>query len=393
MNVGIFADCYAPTLSGVVTAIVQLRDGLEQRGHRAVVVTVHTPGGGEEEPAVYRFPSVPFNSDSNFRLGLVSQRTVRRIVREEQLDVVHTHTEFSVGWAAKRAARTLGVPLVHTAHTLYEEYRHYLVGGSLLPAGTIRAFLRRFLAGYDALVCPSTKARDYVRSFAPHIRTVVIENGISPARLGPSLTGVERSQVRKALGIRPTDKVILYAGRIGREKRVLELLDALTPLLRNHPHFRALLVGCGPSFKRVRKAVRERTLGGQVILTGTVAWAEMHKLYSVADVFVTASLSEVHPMSLIEASMCGLPIVARRDDGYAGLVQDGRNGYLVDSDRDIAARVLEILSDEATRRRFSREGLALSTRFTAEAHATRLESLYQQVLREQSARAGAPRNL
>jgi 1,2-diacylglycerol 3-alpha-glucosyltransferase len=111
-------------------------------------------------------------------------------------------------------------------------------------------------------------------------------------------------------------------------------------------------------------------------------------LYALADLFVTASLSEVHPVTLIEASMCGLPIVARRDAAYAGLVRDDYNGYLVDSDQQIADRAAEILDDEAKRLRLARNGLLLSEEFTAERHVERLETLYQQVLGYSSAAKG-----
>jgi 1,2-diacylglycerol 3-alpha-glucosyltransferase len=100
-------------------------------------------------------------------------------------------------------------------------------------------------------------------------------------------------------------------------------------------------------------------------------------LYSIADVFVTASLSEVHPMTVIEASMCGLPIVARSDESYANLIEDKYNGYLVDSDRQIAERVSDILRDETKRRAFSKNGLIVSKNFTTETHVDKFEFLYQ----------------
>jgi 1,2-diacylglycerol 3-alpha-glucosyltransferase len=381
MNVGIFADCYRPTTSGVVTSILQLKDGLERKGHKAIIVTVDTPGCSEEDSTVYRFPSIPFNSASGFRLGLVNQRAVNRIVREEKLDILHTHTEFSLGWAAKRAARTIGLPLVHTAHTMYEEYRHYLFFGQLISPKMIQKYLQLFLSDYNAVVCPSQKARDRLGSSVPHVRTVVVGNGICKTRFYPSpMTKEDKAQARKALGIQSSDKVIIYVGRIAKEKRVLRLLDVLTPLLRKHPHYRALFVGCGPSYKHMIKATARKGVCQQAIFAGSVRWEQIYRLYSIADVFVTASLSEVHPMTLIEASMCGLPIVARRDDGSVDLVKGDYNGYLVDSDRQLAERLSELLSDEAKLLEFSRNGLILSERFNAEAHVEKLESLYQQMI-------------
>jgi 1,2-diacylglycerol 3-alpha-glucosyltransferase len=381
MNVGIFVDCYIPTKNGVVTSIVQLKEGLERRGHNAIVITVETPHHTEKDMNVYRFPSVPFNSDIEIRLGIANQARVNRIVRRERIDIIHTHTEFSIGWAAKRAARSFRLPLVHTAHTMYEHYSHYLFFGRLLSAKIIRKWLKLFLINYDALVCPSVKAQDYFRSFMPHIRTVVIGNGVSKTRFKPiPLTKEERTEARQALGIQPSDKVIIYVGRMANEKRAVELFKALTPLLWRYQHYKALFVGSGPSYRHMIEESKRCNLREQTVFTGYVKWEQMHRMYSISDVFATASLSEVHPVTLIEASICGLPIIARCDSSYVDLIQDGYNGYLVDSDRQIAERLSEILSDEAKLLQFSENGLTVADEFNADKHVDKLVSLYQQVL-------------
>ena len=381
MNVGLFTDCYLPTKNGVVTSILQLKEGLERKGHKVTIVTVDAPHNERKDKTVYHFPSLPFNSSIQVRMGLVKPGAVNSIIQEEQIEIVHTHTEFSVGWAAKRAARMRGLPLIHTAHTMYEDYRHYLFFGQLLSPGVVRGWLRAFLSNYDTLVCPSIKAQNYFKSFVPQIQTAVIGNGVCKSRFCPNpLTSEEKERKRKAFGIHSSDKVIIYVGRMAKEKRARQLLDALTPLLQEHPRYKALLVGSGPAFGYMVNATKIRGLSGQVIFTGYVDWAQMHELYSIADIFVTASLSEVHPMTLIEASMCGLPIVARRDDSYAGLVQDDYNGYLVESDQELAERLSGILCDEVRLTEFSGNGQALSAQFNSETHVERIESLYQQVL-------------
>lgn len=381
MNIGLFADCYRPTVSGVVTSLLQLKQGLQQRGHKVVVFTVATPGYLEQDGAVRCFPSLPFNRASNFRFGLVNPRTVLRLVREEQLDIIHTHTEYSLGWAGKRAAQHLGLAFLHTAHTLHEAYRHYLPIGRAVPAQLVQHYLRFFLSNCDALVCPSEKARDYFQTFVSNLNAVVIGNGVSRTHfLSQTLTKEQEASIRQALGLCSTDQVILYAGRIAREKRVVELLDALAPLLRAEPQIKILFVGDGPADCDLATAVRRNRVCSQVVLAGKVEWRQMHRFYTLAHLFVTASLSEMHPMTLIEASLCGLPIVARRDPAYASLVHDNYNGYLVASDQAITARVLDLLHDEGKRQKFAENARALAEEFSAENHVTQLEALYRQML-------------
>jgi 1,2-diacylglycerol 3-alpha-glucosyltransferase len=386
MNIGLFADCYPPTVSGVVTSLLQLKQGLEQRGQKVIVFTVATPGCPVRDDAVRCFSSLPFNRASGFRLGLVNPRTVQRMVREEKLDVVHTHTEYSLGWAGKGAAGQLGLAFVHTAHTLHEAYRHYLPFGRVVPVRLLHHYMRHFLSNCDALVCPSEKARDYFQTFLPGLNAMVIGNGVSRRQLQPEpVTNEQMALTRHTLGLRPTDEVILYAGRIAREKRVVELVNALALLLQARPQAKVLFVGSGPADHDLAAAAQRNRVAGQVILVGKVEWQQMHRFYSLAHLFVTASLSEMQPMTVIEASLCGLPIVARRDPAYKGLVRDNYNGHLVDSDRAIAARALDLLQDEEMRQRFSENARALSKASSAESHVRQLEALYRQLTEKKPA--------
>lgn len=381
MNIGIFTDCYLPTKNGVATAIVQTKQELEHRGHRVVVFTVASPGAGGQDDAVYRFPSLPFNASIEVRVGLARQADVNRIIERERLDLIHTHTEFALGWAGKRAALRAKLPLLHTAHTLYEAYLHYLPLGRLWPHSTVQWALARFLAGYDGLICPSAKMQTYVAAFMPSLRAVVIGNGVLRESFDPErLTEADRARTRTALGLDPCDRVILYVGRIAPEKRVMVLFDALRPLLAGCERYKALFVGSGPAQEELAKAVHRAGLGRQARLTGLVSWERMGELYAIAHAFATASLSEVHPMTLIEAATCGLPIVARRDDAFTDLVKDGYNGFLVDSDHAIAEKLSELLRDETQQRAFTRNARTLSDQFTIEAHVDKLEALYRQVI-------------
>ncbi len=382
MRIGIFTDCYTPTKNGVVTSILQGKTALEERGHRIVVVTVTSPHQHEEKPGIYRVPSLPFRSDIEIRIGLVNQRRVNRIVRQEQLDILHSHTEFSLGRAAKRAAKRLNLPHVHTLHTLYEQYRHYLRIGKCLSPKMIQRYVAWFVQGCHTLICPSKKVQDYAASFLPSFHSVVIGNGVNRRKFHPNLLSAEeKRRVRSGFGIHASDRVMMYVGRMAQEKRSKELLSSLLPLLHNNPDYKALLVGNGPSYTQLVNLVKTEGVQRQVIFPGYMAWEAIPLLYSIADVFVTVSLSENHPMTLIEAIMCGLPIVARRDESYRELVEDGYNGFLVDSDELFGERVAQILCDEEMRDVFSERSVRMSQHCTVEKYAEKLEVLYQAVVK------------
>jgi 1,2-diacylglycerol 3-alpha-glucosyltransferase len=170
-----------------------------------------------------------------------------------------------MGWAARRAARAFQLPPVHTAHTMYQDYRQYLFFGRWVSPRTIQRYLRLFLGAHDALVCPSLKAQSYFQAFLQQIETAIIRNAVDRARFQPRpLTSGGMSQTRRALGVRDSDKVILYVGRLAQEKRSLELWRALAPLLRGHRQYKALFDGSGPAHEQMIDAARDDIVRGRV---------------------------------------------------------------------------------------------------------------------------------
>ena len=383
MHIAFFTDCYRPTRNGVVTSITEAAAELHRRGHTITVITAHYPGYAAYEPGVYRVPSLPFKRDIELRLGLANSRFVRQIVESRAIDVIHTHTEFSLGWAARRLATKLDLPLVHTTHTMYEAYRHYLPLGRLIPSSTIRGYWARFLRHHQALICPSRKAQTYFAHITPTPRSVVIGNSLSPTRFAPRPgAGVSKSRVLGRLGIPPRAHVLVFVGRLGHEKRVAALLGALIPLLRQESACYLLLVGGGPCRRQLARMAARGGVGDRVILPGYLTWEQVCEIYATAQLFLTASVSEVHPMTLIEAAHSGLPAVVRRDDAYTGLVEHGYNGYQVNTDEEIAARAGELLRDNNKRQTLSQNALTIADRFRVEDQVSRLESLYRDLLQE-----------
>lgn len=384
MNIGLFTDCYTPTKNGVVTSLVQLRHGLEARGHRVTVVTVAAPALTPPEMQVYRLPALPFNRALDLWLGLPNPRRVRQLAETARFDIIHTHTEFSLGWAGKYAARSTGIPLIHTAHTMYTAYRHYLPLGRWLPTAALAALWRRFLRGYAALICPSRKAQAYFRPWCPDLALDVIGNGVDDTRFFPqALASSEAHALREHLGLSPASRILLFVGRLAPEKRTTALVQALIPLLRAQAQVELLLVGDGPARAEVRQAARAGGVEAQVVLPGYVPWEMLPQIYALADLCVTASLSEIHPMTLIEAALCGLPLVARDDAAYADLIAPGQNGYRAATDAELAAHVAALLADAAQRRAFAQHSPRVAAQFSLTQHVTRVESLYRRVLAQQ----------
>lgn len=381
MNIAIFSDCYIPIKNGVVTSIAQLKSGLEALGHRVIIFTVEAEGYTETDPDIIRFRSVPIGLGTELSFALVNQARVNRIIHSENIQLIHSHTEFNLCISAILAARKFKLPRVQTTHTLWEQYTHYILNGWLVNAALVRFLVHLLFGGCRGLVAPSVKAANYYGKLLPRIPLRVIANGLDPDRFKRrDYSEPERLELRLSLGIDPADKVILFVGRIGREKRVLELFQALFPVLRSQPENRLIFVGDGPELHELRTRCKNLGLKKQVICTGYVEWTSICGIYSIADLFVTASLSEVHPMTLLEAMLCSLPIIARKDESVLDSVQPGINGYLLDSDPELGEKVAELLGDEPKLKSFGQASRLIADHFTGQRHARCMEEFYREIL-------------
>lgn len=381
LNIAIFTDCYFPIKNGVVTSIAQLKSGLEARGHRVIIFTVEAKGYVETDSGVTRFRSLPIGLGTELAFGLVNQARVHRIIQSENIQLVHSHTEFTLCVSAALAARKFKLPRVQTTHTMWEEYRHYILNGWLLTGPLVRFLLRTQFRGCSGLVAPSNKAANYYGKLLPDIPLDVIPNGMDAEKFtNRNYTGQDLIQIRQDLGINPKDKVILFVGRIGREKRVIQLFESIVPVLQAMPETRLVFVGDGPELNELRIRCSCLKRAYQVVCTGYVNWESIRGIYSMADLFVTASMSEVHSMTMIEAMMCSLPVIARKDDSYLDSVQQSVNGYLVDSDAELGEKVGELILREDKLIEFGQASQRIAEGYTGQRHADRMADFYHYIL-------------
>jgi 1,2-diacylglycerol 3-alpha-glucosyltransferase len=383
MNIALMLDAFTPMKNGVITSALQLKEGLEKRGHHVVVATVEVKGYKEKEKNIYRVPTfvLGLGDKQDYGIGLVNRKKLLNFLKENKVELIHTHTEFALGFSGKAAAKKLHIPHIHTTHTMWEEYRHYIFHGWLLSSKMVKRIMRFFLKGVSTIVAPSVKAKKYDQMVIPEVPVQIVPNGIDMKKFkSSSFTEGDITKLRNQYGIQKSDKLLVFVGRMGQEKRVQELFNSVVPIAKENPDVKLILVGDGPDLTKLKDNAKAVGLESTFIFTGFVNWDKVYQLYSIADIFVTSSLSEVHPMTLIEGAMCGLPLIARRDDSYLDLVYPGKNGYLVDTDEEMTEKIKLLLNDNALLKQFSKASLEISQMFTADHHVERMEKLYKRVL-------------
>ncbi|WP_057755994.1 glycosyltransferase family 4 protein [Weissella kandleri] len=330
MNVGIFTDTYLPQLSGVSTSIETLKNQLERLGHQVYIFTSTDPNVPENvaEPNVYRFASVPFVGFKERRVTYRGAIAAQEISKKINLDIVHTQTEFSLGLFGKSVARNLHIPVVHTYHTNYEDYTHYIFNGRIIKPGSVKVILRGYTRGLTGLVAPSEQTRTQLIDYGIKVPIEIIPTGVKVAH---DVNENQSVALRKRLGIDVDSPVVLYLGRIAFEKNIEAVLESFTEILADLPNARLIIAGDGPAEEAIHNHATALEIMDQVIFTGYVEHEEAYSYYRLADAFISASESETQGLTYIEAMSADTPVVAMHSPYLDTIVTDPNVGTLVDT--------------------------------------------------------------
>ena len=329
MRIGLFTDTYYPQVNGVATSILTLKRQLEKVGHKVYVFTTTDAQAPVTELNVYRVPSVPAVCEK--RLAVIYKPRLAKVIKGLNLDVIHTHTEFSLGLFGRMMAKELGIPHLHTYHTIYEDYTHYIIKlKSLNPLAksAVRRMSAIFCNSADHVIVPTEKVKELLLSYDVEPKMTVVPSGINLDKFAP--TGFVPGNIkalRESLGVKKEEKVILYLGRVSQEKNIEELFIHLQDYLKARKEIKFVLVGGGPELGVLK--VRAKALGIEesIVFVGEVPWNEVGKYYQTADVFVSASQSETQGITYIEALAAGVPVLAKEDPCLDGVLTPGVNGY------------------------------------------------------------------
>jgi glycosyltransferase involved in cell wall biosynthesis len=328
VRVALFTNNYVPFCGGVTISVETLRQGLDAAGHEAWVFAPRFPRATDIASRIVRYPSLPAGTYPDFALAVPWGRRIARRVAELRFDVFHAHHPFLLGPVARRLARRQGRPLVFTYHTRYEKYAHYVpIKRSLVEAVAVR-LSTRFAARADAVLAPSAILRDELRGRGVRAPIAVVPTGVDVARFRPG----DRDGARRALGLGADERIVLYVGRLDREKSVDRILTAFERVAGTVPGTRLLLVGQGTQAEQLRRQAHASPVGARVRFEGVQPHAELPRYYRAADVFLFASETETQGLVLAEAAACGLPAVAVSAPGCDEVVRDGETGLLTKVD-------------------------------------------------------------
>ncbi|MDN6030162.1 MAG: glycosyltransferase family 4 protein [Lactococcus plantarum] len=346
MRIGLFTDSYLPQVSGVATSIETLSDELKKMGHHVYIFTTTDPHVDPEndEKNIIRLRSIPLISLAERRIVLKGVVAAYQVAQTYHLDIIHTQTEFGVGMLGKLVARQLKIPVIHTLHTKYEDYVHYIAKGKIIRPGMVKYIIKNYLHGVDGVIAPSDIVLETINRYGVDIEKRVIPTGIKLEKfIRPEITPSDITELRDNLGITDNDTMLLSLSRLAGEKNIQAVIQSLVTV-RAQASVKLVIVGSGPYQEKLEKLVEELDLTDIVIFTGLVDNQQTAYYYKAADFFISASTSETQGLTYIESLASGTPVLAVNNPYLKGLITDPVFGLLIDDDTQISDTILKALA-------------------------------------------------
>ena len=380
MKVLITTDLYTTGTNGVVTSVRNLMEELEKKGHEIRILTVSEKLKSHKDDNIYYIKSVPLGVVyPDVRMPISYRHRFLRELIQWKPDVIHSQCEcFSYQFAGYISKKT-GAPIVHTYHTLYEQYVTYIFPSQKIGAYFVGVLSKLRLRKAEAIVAPTSKVENVLRNYGIQNPIHVVPSGIALEQHKERITAQERRDGRRALGIPDDHTVLLNLGRLGTEKNLSELLELFAIVLTQSSKLTLLIVGDGPARKELEELAQKLKICDHVIFTGMVEPSQVYKYYQLGDIFVSASTSETQGLTYVEAAANGLPLLCRRDPCLDGVLVEGCNGYEYEAEEEFCEILDTILHNPDWRQSAGTQSAQIAAGFDKSHFADTIEQLYESV--------------
>ena len=385
MNIGLFTDSYPPYINGVATSVYNLREALKKLGHTVYIVTVNDSiikHEYDEKEKVLRIPGIPIGI-YDYRLSEIYSVSTVKIIEKWKLDVIHSHTEFGVGIFARILAKKFKIPLVHTYHTLYEDYTHYITHNHFdkLSKKIVKDLTKVYcVKTAKETIVPTEKIYKLFKEKYMITKNVsVIPSGIDIERFFEENVEHDKvEQIKEKYGITKDDFTIIFVGRLAQEKNIEFLLNAQQKLIEKRiNNIKLLIVGDGPDKENYINITRKLNIFDKVIFTGKIEQDKIQYYYQCADAFVTASNSETQGLTVIEAMAAGVVPICINDMAFIDMLP---KKSLFNNQKEYINRLITFSADEELRKEYKAEIRKKAEEYSSNTYAQRVLNVYSGVL-------------
>lgn len=396
MRIGIFTDQYYPYISGVVTSIKMLYEGLTSLGHEVYVFSSVDEQKALECEKLKNFNYVnlpgkpyPFKDLRDYRYSK-RRKVLIKMVEPYNLDIIHVHTEFNISKIAIVVGKSLNIPIVHTLHTLYEDYLKYVSPffdkyfHNIMFKGLAKLFIKPISKASVIEIVPTKKALSLAKKYYMHNDIRVIPTGIELDRFHASnFTAEQRKNLKASLNIPERTFVFGYIGRTSSEKSIEIIIHAYAKL-ENHDNCILLIVGGGPQLDSLKELVDNLGIADNVRFSGFIPVEDVPIYYQVVDIFVNASKSESQGLTYIESLASSVPLLVQKDECIADVIQDYYNGIYFDGEEDLTVKMTEIQKASTTLKNIKANTKKSSEKFSKNIYAESVEAVYKEAIAKYS---------
>ena len=387
MNIGFFTDGYTPLVDGVVRSILLYRRELEKRGHQVYVfapkkIKSHSDFVNrvkiKDDKRVFRFRAVDSVVIPGYPLAVPISFKATKKIPALDLDIVHCQTPATMGLLGDMVSLLENIPKVYTYHTYYPEYAgNYIFSGKFKTKAAVKKYDIFYCNRSDRVIVPSPKLQNILTDWGIKSPISILPTGIDLSEF----SSADGQRFRKSQKIDPQQKILLFVGRLGKEKSIDFLIEVVAKLQAQKENTVLVIIGDGKERKDLEKKAKELNLKDKVIFTGFLSRQDTLDAFAASHTFVFSSRTDTQGLVLAEAAALGKPIIMVEDEGLGNIVVDGVNGFIVAKDVDIfAAKVKKLLHDKNLYAIMSAKSREKACNLSIENQTDKLEQIYQETL-------------
>ena len=380
MKILITSDLFFVETNGVVTSVRNLMDELKKCGHDVRVLSISNKMKSCKNGDVTLIRSMPIKVYNGTRMPTSYRHKLIKELIEWKPDVIHSQCEFFSFGFARYISKKTGAPIVHTYHTMYEDYVGYVFLIKRFGRWIARKITKRLLENVDSVIVPTEKVKNRHIENGVNCEFNVIPSGIDLDRYKHRISYEERCEIRQRYGI-PEDKTVLInLGRIATEKNINELIEYFARVSAKAPNTLLMIVGDGPAREDLQNKVLDMNMSEKIIFTGMVSPSDVHKYYQSADIFVSASTSETQGLTYIEAAANSLPLLCRYDECLKNVIVQGENGFAYNDENEFANALDALLSSKDTLKVMGKRSEAIVQQFDKKIFAESVMRVYSSAI-------------
>lgn len=386
MKILITTDAYYPMTSGVVISTNTLCNQLRIYGHDVKILALSYTGKDYIKDDVYYLSSFNASIYPNARITKPRMsKLVRELIRWNP-EIIHSQTEFTTMIVAKYIRVRLKIPQIHTYHTMYEDYLKYVFKGKVLKKGAMARITRILLNTFNVVIAPTEKVKDKLISYKVTTNIKVVPTGIDIEKFKNHISDEEKQDLLSKYGLKLSDKILLFVGRIGEEKNIQELLYFYKQLLNTIPNIKFLIVGGGPYLPHLKEIVTELDIEQDVIFTGMIDSEIIYKYYQLGTVFLTGSKSETQGLTYLEALASGCPVICRWDLCIKDLIIDGQTGFTYNNEEELECALKKVLLNDEFREEIKKNSITQAQSYSKETFAKNIIAIYEEEISKKARR-------